>query len=68
MSLRWRNSSVLCADEVAFYEMFVPEEERHESAMKRKKESLIAELKLWESYLEKVFVIISSFDMLYLFR
>ncbi|XP_051949458.1 glutathione S-transferase A-like [Xyrauchen texanus] len=40
--------------DVAFYEMFVPEEERHESAVKRKKESLIAELKLWESYLEKM--------------
>ncbi|KAL1254794.1 hypothetical protein QQF64_012855 [Cirrhinus molitorella] len=39
--------------DVAFYEMFVPEGERMESALKRNKENLIAELKLWEGYLEK---------------
>ncbi|XP_076610109.1 glutathione S-transferase A-like isoform X3 [Chaetodon auriga] len=31
----------------------VPEEERHESALKRNKEAAIAELKLWEGYLDK---------------
>ncbi|XP_076610114.1 glutathione S-transferase A-like [Chaetodon auriga] len=31
----------------------VPEEERHESALKRNKEAAIAELKLWEKYLDK---------------
>uniref|UniRef100_A0A8C1AXT3 Glutathione S-transferase rho n=1 Tax=Cyprinus carpio carpio TaxID=630221 RepID=A0A8C1AXT3_CYPCA len=40
--------------DVAFYDEYVPEEERHESALKRNKESLIAELKLWEGYLEKM--------------
>ncbi|XP_051991860.1 glutathione S-transferase A-like [Xyrauchen texanus] len=40
--------------EVAFYEWLAPEGERHESALKRNKENLIAELKLWESYLEKM--------------
>ncbi|XP_076610112.1 glutathione S-transferase A-like [Chaetodon auriga] len=36
-----------------FYIWLVPEEERHESAQKRNKEALIAELKLWEGYLDK---------------
>uniref|UniRef100_A0A672JWJ9 Glutathione S-transferase A-like n=1 Tax=Sinocyclocheilus grahami TaxID=75366 RepID=A0A672JWJ9_SINGR len=40
--------------DVAFYEWYVPEGERHESALKRNKESLIAELKLWDGYLEKM--------------
>ncbi|KTF75192.1 hypothetical protein cypCar_00036071, partial [Cyprinus carpio] len=40
--------------EVAFYEHYVPEGERLESALKRNKESLVAELKLWDGYLEKV--------------
>ncbi|XP_076610670.1 glutathione S-transferase A-like [Chaetodon auriga] len=31
----------------------VPEEEKHESALKRHKEAAIAELKLWEKYLDK---------------
>ncbi|CAJ1083762.1 glutathione S-transferase A-like [Xyrichtys novacula] len=39
---------------VIYYEWFVPEEERHDSALKRNKEALTAELKLWESYLEKL--------------
>uniref|UniRef100_A0A8C1M1X6 Glutathione S-transferase rho n=1 Tax=Cyprinus carpio TaxID=7962 RepID=A0A8C1M1X6_CYPCA len=40
--------------DVAFYDEYVPEEERHESALKRNKESLIAEFKLWEVYLQKM--------------
>ncbi|XP_076610110.1 glutathione S-transferase A-like [Chaetodon auriga] len=36
-----------------YYNWTVPEEERHESAQKRNKEALIAELKLWEGYLDK---------------
>uniref|UniRef100_A0A8C1WT65 Glutathione S-transferase rho n=1 Tax=Cyprinus carpio TaxID=7962 RepID=A0A8C1WT65_CYPCA len=40
--------------DVAFYEYYVPEGERLESALKRNKESLIAELKLWDGYLEKM--------------
>lgn len=39
---------------VIFYNWYVPEEERHDSALKRNKEALITELKLWEGYLEKV--------------
>ncbi|XP_016107743.1 glutathione S-transferase A-like [Sinocyclocheilus grahami] len=46
--------TVFCSDDVAFYEWYVPEGERHESALKRNKESLIAELKLWDGYLEKM--------------
>ena len=37
-----------------FYEYFIPEAERHESAVKRHKEAMTAELKLWETYLQKV--------------
>ncbi|XP_073678629.1 glutathione S-transferase A-like [Garra rufa] len=40
--------------DVAFYGYYVPEEERLESALKRNKENLITELKLWEGYLEKM--------------
>ncbi|XP_056335830.1 glutathione S-transferase rho [Danio aesculapii] len=40
--------------EVAFYDWMVPEGERLESALKRNKEKLIEELKLWEGYLEKM--------------
>uniref|UniRef100_A0A3P9BXE5 Glutathione S-transferase rho n=1 Tax=Maylandia zebra TaxID=106582 RepID=A0A3P9BXE5_9CICH len=36
------------------FNWFVPEGERHESALKRNKEALVSELKLWESYLQKV--------------
>jgi len=48
------------ADDVAFYEYYVPEGERHESALKRNRESLVAELKLWDGYLEKVVFLKSS--------
>uniref|UniRef100_A0A3Q0SIH3 Glutathione S-transferase rho n=1 Tax=Amphilophus citrinellus TaxID=61819 RepID=A0A3Q0SIH3_AMPCI len=40
---------------VIYYEWYVPEEERHDSALKRNKEALITELKLWEGYLQKVY-------------
>ncbi|XP_070840053.1 glutathione S-transferase A-like [Chaetodon trifascialis] len=36
-----------------YYQWLIPEEERHESAQKRNQEALIAELKLWEGYLDK---------------
>ncbi|XP_076610107.1 glutathione S-transferase A-like isoform X1 [Chaetodon auriga] len=36
-----------------YYIMRVPEEEKHDSTLKRHKEALIAELKLWEGYLDK---------------
>uniref|UniRef100_A0A3B4EQI2 Glutathione S-transferase A-like n=1 Tax=Pundamilia nyererei TaxID=303518 RepID=A0A3B4EQI2_9CICH len=39
---------------VIYYDWYVPEGERHESALKRNKEALVTELKLWESYLQKV--------------
>ncbi|XP_030644272.1 glutathione S-transferase A [Chanos chanos] len=39
---------------VAYYEYFVPEGERHDSALKRNKEALTAELQLWENYLQKM--------------
>ncbi|XP_039876770.1 glutathione S-transferase A-like [Simochromis diagramma] len=39
---------------VAYYEWYVPEGEKHESALKRNKEALVTELKLWESYLQKL--------------
>ncbi|CAF99458.1 unnamed protein product [Tetraodon nigroviridis] len=39
---------------VVFYNWVVPEEERHDSALKRNKEVLITELKLWEGYLEQL--------------
>ncbi|XP_076862426.1 glutathione S-transferase rho [Brachyhypopomus gauderio] len=37
-----------------FYEWFTPEEERHESALKRHMENLTKELKMWEGYLQKM--------------
>ncbi|XP_018546301.1 glutathione S-transferase A [Lates calcarifer] len=39
---------------VIYYEWFVPEDERHDSAVKRNREALAAELKLWEGYLQTV--------------
>jgi len=39
---------------VIYYNYKVPEGERHDSAMKRNKESLVKELKLWEGYLGKL--------------
>lgn len=39
---------------VVFYDWDVLEEERHDSALKRNKEALMTELKLWEGYLGKV--------------
>ncbi|XP_061597014.1 glutathione S-transferase A-like [Cololabis saira] len=39
---------------VIHYDWLVPEEERHDSAVKRNKETLTSELKLWESYLQNV--------------
>ncbi|XP_068188775.1 glutathione S-transferase A-like [Antennarius striatus] len=39
--------------DVIYYEWKVPKEERHDSALKRNKENLTAEVKLWEGYLEK---------------
>uniref|UniRef100_UPI003AAA59CE glutathione S-transferase A-like n=1 Tax=Centroberyx gerrardi TaxID=166262 RepID=UPI003AAA59CE len=39
---------------VIYYEWFVPEGERHDSALKRNREALAIELKLWEGYLEKL--------------
>ncbi|XP_030003842.1 glutathione S-transferase A-like [Sphaeramia orbicularis] len=38
---------------VVYYDYKVPEGERHDSAVKRNKETLTAELKLWEEYLQK---------------
>ena len=40
--------------DVIAYNWRVPEAERHDSAFKRNKETLTAELKLWEGYLQKV--------------
>ncbi|XP_041810799.1 glutathione S-transferase A-like [Chelmon rostratus] len=39
---------------VIYYEWFVPEEERCDSAVKRNREALTTEFKLWEGYLQKV--------------
>ncbi|XP_076610599.1 glutathione S-transferase A-like [Chaetodon auriga] len=39
---------------IIYHEWFVPEEERHDSAVKRKREDLTTELKLWEGYLQEV--------------
>ncbi|XP_054619416.1 glutathione S-transferase A-like [Dunckerocampus dactyliophorus] len=36
-----------------YYEWKVPERERHDSAVKRNRQAVIEELKLWEGYLEK---------------
>ncbi|KAI4894697.1 hypothetical protein NFI96_026593, partial [Prochilodus magdalenae] len=43
-----------CSDDVLFYEYYIPEGERHESALKRHREALTVELKLWETYLQKM--------------
>lgn len=42
------------SDAVIYYNWFVPEGERHDSALKRNREALASELKLWEGYLQKV--------------
>ncbi|XP_040045698.2 glutathione S-transferase A [Gasterosteus aculeatus] len=39
--------------DVIYYEWKVPEGERHDSAVKRNREALTAEVKLWEGYLSK---------------
>ncbi|XP_028317757.1 glutathione S-transferase A-like [Gouania willdenowi] len=39
---------------VVYYEWFVPENERHDSARARNKEALRTELGLWEGYLQKL--------------
>ncbi|KAM6899482.1 glutathione S-transferase A-like [Xenentodon cancila] len=39
---------------VIYYDWFVPEGERHDSALQRNKETLTTELQLWESYLQKL--------------
>lgn len=39
---------------VVYYDWFVPEGERHDSALKRNKEALTSEVKLWEGYLQKL--------------
>lgn len=39
---------------VIYYNYMVPEGERHDSAIKRNREALSAEVKLWEGYLEQV--------------
>ncbi|KAG8005093.1 Glutathione S-transferase A [Nibea albiflora] len=39
---------------VIYYDLLVPEEERHDSAVKRNREELATELNLWEGYLQKV--------------
>ncbi|XP_044191610.1 glutathione S-transferase A-like [Thunnus albacares] len=39
---------------VIYYDWFVPEGEKHDSALKRNREALTAELKLWEGYLQKL--------------
>ncbi|XP_041867832.1 glutathione S-transferase A-like [Melanotaenia boesemani] len=37
-----------------FYDRFVPENERHDSARKRNKEALTTEIQRWEGYLQKL--------------
>lgn len=39
---------------VIYYNWFIPEEERHDSALQRNKEALTTELRLWEGYLQKL--------------
>ncbi|XP_058474467.1 glutathione S-transferase A-like [Solea solea] len=41
-------------DAVIYYSWFVPEGERHDSALKRNREALATELKLWDGYLQKL--------------
>ncbi len=50
--LTLNNLSVL--DNFIYHEWYICEEERHDSALKRKEEALSTELKLWEGYLQKV--------------
>lgn len=45
---------VFLTGDVIYYNWKVPEGERHDSALKRNREALAAELKLWEGYLQKV--------------
>ncbi|KAJ3609313.1 hypothetical protein NHX12_023836 [Muraenolepis orangiensis] len=40
--------------DVIYYQLKIPEGERHDSAVKRHREALTTELKLWEGYLEKM--------------
>ncbi|XP_071768708.1 glutathione S-transferase A-like [Centroberyx gerrardi] len=40
--------------DVLYYDWKVPEGERHDSALKRNREALTAEAKLWEGYLQKL--------------
>ncbi|RXM99419.1 Glutathione S-transferase A [Acipenser ruthenus] len=40
--------------DVIYYTWRVPEDERHDSAVKRNKEALSAELQLWEGYFQKM--------------
>lgn len=47
-------SSLFIPAAVIFYEYFVPEGERLDSALKRHKDALTMELKLWEGYLFNV--------------
>ncbi|XP_060948419.1 glutathione S-transferase A [Limanda limanda] len=52
--------------DVIYYSWKVPEAERHDSAVKRNKENLSTELKLWEEYLQKTsgsFVAGKSFSL-----
>ncbi|MGH0175439.1 UNVERIFIED_CONTAM: hypothetical protein FKN15_070359 [Acipenser sinensis] len=46
--------NVLRFADVIYYTWKVPEGERHDSAVKRNKEALSAELQLWEGYFQKV--------------
>ncbi|XP_014263433.3 glutathione S-transferase A [Maylandia zebra] len=46
------NALVEKSSSVIYYNWMVPEGERHDSAVKRNKEALTAELKLWEGYLQ----------------
>ncbi|KAL0961744.1 hypothetical protein UPYG_G00331160 [Umbra pygmaea] len=39
---------------VIYYNYRVPEGERHDSAIKRNKENLLTEIKLWEGYMQKM--------------
>lgn len=40
--------------DIVYYNYKVPEAERHDSALKRNKESLAVELQLWEGYMQKM--------------
>ncbi|KAM3596054.1 uncharacterized protein V6R79_007465 [Siganus canaliculatus] len=41
-------------DQVIYYDWYVPEAERQDAGLKRKKEELAIEFSLWEGYLQKV--------------